>query len=484
MKKKKVKEIGITALYERLSRDDDGDGDSNSIVHQKQMLETYAKEHGFINLHHYTDDGWSGASFDRPAWNELVSGVKDGKITTVIVKDLSRVGRDHLQVGFFTDILFREKEVRFIAVGNSIDSNDQQSNEFAPFLNIMNEWYVRDTSKKIKAVLKSRGMSGKAHTSNSPCYGYVKDPENPDHWVVDEEAAAIVRRIFQMSINDERYLHLRENGAGVGFATYNKITGEPLESGQISEKNLPPDGRNAIPAARNWYLFELSDDDRKAIQQESVKILENIPQAGIGRRRIWEPETLPKDIRLINSHYDDLYRIPDGGVVQVDYPDGRSFTARLEHLDDYHFDMGGLGNVLHICQFAEVMERNHADFYPEIQTQDEQAAWELGGKGYLAIQSCEDGWDYTIYHSDYSVMDGGQLGAPELTIQEAREQILEAHHMEKGRRLLQDYDAVMDKVAEAEELSADHRPSTLEKLAELASDTSAPKSSARSAPEL
>ena len=179
-------------------------------------------------------------------------------------------------------------------------------------------------------------------------------------------------------INDERYLHLRENGAGVGFATYNKVTGEPLESGQISEKNLPPDGQNTIPAARNWYLFELSDDDRKAIQQESVKILENIPQAGIGRRRIWEPETLPKDIRLINSHYDDLYRIPDGGVIQVDYPDGRSFTARVEHLDDYHFDMGGLGNVFHICQFAEVMERNHADFYPEIQTQDEQTAWELG----------------------------------------------------------------------------------------------------------
>ena len=130
-------------------------------------------------------------------------------------------------------------------------------------------------------------------------------------------------------INDERYLHLRENGAGVGFATYNKVTGEPLESGQISEKNLPPDGRNAISAARNWYLFELSDDDRKAIQQESVKILENIPQAGIGRRRIWEPETLPKDIRLINSHYDDLYRIPDGGVIQVDYPDGRSLRHGL-----------------------------------------------------------------------------------------------------------------------------------------------------------
>lgn len=137
MKKKKVKEIGITALYERLSRDDDGDGDSNSIVHQKQMLEAYAKEHGFVNLRHYTDDGWSGASFDRPAWNELVAGVKAEEITTVIVKDLSRVGRDHLQVGFFTDILFREKEVHFIAIGNGIDSNDQQSSEFAPFLNIM-----------------------------------------------------------------------------------------------------------------------------------------------------------------------------------------------------------------------------------------------------------------------------------------------------------------------------------------------------------
>ena len=269
-------------------------------------------------------------------------------------------------------------------------------------------------------------------------------------------------------INDERYLHLLEKGAGIGFATYNKVTGEQLESGQISEKNLPPDGKNAIAAARNWYLFELLDDERKAIQLESVKILETIPQAGIGRRRIWEPETIPPDIRLINSYYDDLHRVPDGGVIQVDYPDGRSFTSRLEHLDDYHFDMGGLGNVFHICQFADIMGRNHADFYPEIQTQDEQGAWELGGKGYIAIQSTDEGWDYTIYHSDFSVMDGGQVDAPELTIQEVREQILETHHMEKGRRLLQDYDFVMDRAAEAEELGANHRPSTLEKLTSLA----------------
>ena len=268
-------------------------------------------------------------------------------------------------------------------------------------------------------------------------------------------------------INGDRYLHLRENSAGVGFATYNKVTGEQLESGQISEKNLPPDVRNAIAAARNWYLFELSDDDRKAIQLESVQILENIPQAGIGRRRIWEPETILPDVRLINSHYDDIYRIPDGSVIQIDFLDGSSFTTRVKRLDDYHFDLGGLGDVYHICQFAEIMERNGTTAYPEIQTQDDQGAWKLGSKGYLAIQSTDEGWDYTIYNSDYSVMDGGQVDAPELTIQEVREQILEAHHMEKGQRTLQDYDLVMDKAAEAEELGLSNKPSTLEKLAEL-----------------
>ena len=270
-------------------------------------------------------------------------------------------------------------------------------------------------------------------------------------------------------INDERYLHLRENGAGVGFATYNKVTGEPLESGQISEKNLPPDGQNTIPAARNWYLFELSSDDRKAIQEVSLQHLDTIPQSGVRRRRIWDDPTIPRDdVRLINSHYDDLYRVLNHSVIQVNHSDGSSYTARVEHLDDYHFDLGEYGNVYHICQFGEMMERTGSTAYPEIQTQDEQGAWELGGKGYIAIQSCEDGWDYTIYHSDFSVMDGGQLDEPELTIQEVREKILEAHHMEKGRRKEQDYDLIMDKVAEADELNLSGKPSTLEKLAVLA----------------
>ena len=270
-------------------------------------------------------------------------------------------------------------------------------------------------------------------------------------------------------INRDRFLHLRENDAGVGFATYDCANGAPLESGQISKQNLPPDGRNAIPAARNWYLFELSSDDRKAIQEVSLQHLDTIPQSGVRRRRIWDDPTIPRDdVRLINSHYDDLYRVPNHGVIQVDRSDGNSYTARVEHLDDYHFDLGEYGNVYHICQFGEMMERTGSTAYPEIQTQDEQGAWELGGKGYLAIQSCEDGWDYTLCHSDYSVMDGGQIDAPELTIQEVREQILEAHHMEKGRRVLKDYDLIMDKVAEADELNLSGKPSTLEKLAALA----------------
>ena len=198
MRRKKDKSNGITALYERLSRDDDNAGESNSIVHQKQMLEDYAIKHGFTNLVHFTDDGWSGATFDRPSWNRLVEGVKNGEITACICKDMSRIGRDHLQVGFFTDILFREKEVRFIAINNGIDSDRQETSEFAPFLNIMNEWYAKDTSKKIKAVFKAKMRDGKRVSGAVP-YGYYRKPEDKQTLYVDELSASVVRRIFQFA---------------------------------------------------------------------------------------------------------------------------------------------------------------------------------------------------------------------------------------------------------------------------------------------
>lgn len=189
----------IDALYERLSRDDELSGESNSIVNQKIMLENYAAQNGFTNIRHYTDDGYSGGNFERPAWKQLVADIESGKVRTVIAKDMSRIGRDYLQTGFYTEILFRENGVRFIAITNGVDSNIKGSGEFAPFLNIMNEWYIRDCSRKQKAAFKARGMSGK-HVSNNCIYGYKKDPENKDHWLIDEEAAAVVRRIFNLSI--------------------------------------------------------------------------------------------------------------------------------------------------------------------------------------------------------------------------------------------------------------------------------------------
>lgn len=189
----------ITALYERLSRDDDLAGDSNSIVNQKKMLEDYAKNNGYTNTEHFTDDGFSGGSFERPGWKQMLSRIENGDIGTVIVKDMSRVGRDYLQVGFYTEVFFREKGVRFIAVSNGVDSSNNTSSEFAPFLNIMNEWYLRDCSRKITAVLWAKGKEGKPITSNPP-YGFVKDTEDKNHWLVDEEAAEVVRKIFRLTV--------------------------------------------------------------------------------------------------------------------------------------------------------------------------------------------------------------------------------------------------------------------------------------------
>ena len=189
----------ITALYERLSRDDDLAGDSNSVVNQKIMLESYAAQNGFENCRHYTDDGWSGGNFERPDWKRLIADIEAGEIAAVLVKDMSRVGRDYLQTGFYTEVFFRKHGVRFIAIANGVDSANQTSNEFAPFLNIMNEWYLRDCSRKITASFKTKGMSGKPLTTNA-IYGYKKDPENKHHWLIDEEAAAVVRRIFRLCI--------------------------------------------------------------------------------------------------------------------------------------------------------------------------------------------------------------------------------------------------------------------------------------------
>lgn len=190
----------ITALYERLSRDDELQGESNSILNQKTYLESYARQQGFSNLRHFTDDGYSGINFNRPGFAAMVREIEAGNVGTVIVKDMSRFGRNYLQVGFYTEIMFPDKGVRFIAVNNSIDSAKPQENDFTPFLNIMNEFYSRDTSNKIKAIFRARMQDGKRCSGAIP-YGYKRDPEDKNHLLIDEEAAKVVRRIYQMVID-------------------------------------------------------------------------------------------------------------------------------------------------------------------------------------------------------------------------------------------------------------------------------------------
>jgi len=187
----------ITALYERLSRDDELQGESNSIQNQKRMLEDYAERNGFTPYKHFLDDGVSGATFEREGFQAMLAEIEAGNVGTVIIKDMSRLGRDYLRVGLYME-MFREKGVRLIAVNENVDSF-KDDDDFTPFRNIINEWYVRDTSRKIKAAFHARGMAGK-HTSSYCPYGYTKSPEDKNQWIIDPEAAAVVRRVFQMTM--------------------------------------------------------------------------------------------------------------------------------------------------------------------------------------------------------------------------------------------------------------------------------------------
>ena len=193
-----AKDNRITALYERLSRDDEMQGESNSITNQKKYLEDYAVQHGFGNIQHFSDDGYSGTSLNRPAFNSLLTEIEAGRVGTVIVKDMSRFGRNYLQVGFYTEMMFPKKNVRFIAVNNGVDSVNPADNDFTPFLNSMNEWYAKDTSKKIKAVFKAKTRDGKRVSGAVP-YGYYRKPEDKQTLYVDEASASVVRRIFQLA---------------------------------------------------------------------------------------------------------------------------------------------------------------------------------------------------------------------------------------------------------------------------------------------
>jgi DNA invertase Pin-like site-specific DNA recombinase len=205
----------ITALYSRLSDgDEDRDGgESNSIKNQRAFLEHYAEQQKLTNIKHYVDDDESGRFFDRPAYSAMIEDVRSGKIGTIIIKDMTRWGRDYLEVGNAMELM-RIHQVRFIAINSGIDSAEPSTLEFAPFINIMSEWYAKDISKKVTTGIKTKGMSGKPIMTEAP-YGYVKDPNQKDYWLIDDEAAGVVRLVFSLFMDgnnrNQICTHLSEN---------------------------------------------------------------------------------------------------------------------------------------------------------------------------------------------------------------------------------------------------------------------------------
>ena len=187
----------ITALYCRLSRDDGYSDDSCSIDSQKAMLERYASDNGLENYEFFVDDGFTGTNFDRPSFSRMIELAEQNKIGTVVVKDLSRLGREYLQTGYYTEIFFPMHDVRFIAINDGVDSANGD-NEFAPFKNIMNEMYARDISRKVRSAHRIRGNLGEP--LSQPPYGYIKSPEDKKRWIIEPEAAAVVRQIFRLCI--------------------------------------------------------------------------------------------------------------------------------------------------------------------------------------------------------------------------------------------------------------------------------------------
>ena len=238
--KTKKDKIGITALYCRLSRDDGMDGESNSIVNQKNLLLQKAKEKGLTDTKFYVDDGYTGTNFNRPGFQQLLSDIEMGYIYAVMVKDLSRLGRDYVSVGNYTDVYFLDHDIRFIAVNDGIDSEEGES-EIAPFKNILNEMYARDISKKIRSSHRLRGSMGEP--LSQPPYGYMKSPEDKKKWVIDPEAADVVKSIFKMCLE------------GKGNETIARILQEQkvlVPMAYWQSKGLPRGGKKTQPNPYKW----------------------------------------------------------------------------------------------------------------------------------------------------------------------------------------------------------------------------------------
>ena len=433
MSEKRLESGKITALYERLSRDDEQIGDSNSIVNQKSMLESYAAQRGFTNIVHYTDDGWSGANFERPSWKQLISDIEAGKVGCIIAKDMSRVGRDYLQTGFYTEVLFSQHNVRFIAISNGVDSADQSTGEFAPFINIMSEWYVRDCSRKQKAQYQVRGRSGKPVTNTIP-YGFKKDPEIKHHWLVDEEAAEVVRRIFRLSAEgmgphmiakvlmmdkiERPSCYLAQRGRGTCQSktdmsrpydwngnTIRDILAKPEYMGHTvnfrTHKESYKDKRAVVHAPEDWLIFE--DTHEAIVDKETWELAQKLRKTPRRHDTIGEANPLTGLLYCADCGA-KLYNHRSRGTAAKPYPsdwfDCSTYTLARQYHDsacsNHHISTKALRTlILETIRYASAYAiSNEAEFIQKVRAASEvrqaQAAKELKRKLNKDKRRCEE----------------------------------------------------------------------------------------------
>ena len=347
----------ITALYCRLSQDDGREGESNSILNQRTILEKYAQDNGMKNIRFFIDDGYSGTSWDRPGFTELKAEIETGNVNTLIVKDLSRLGRDHIMVGYYTEMYFPEMGVRFIAINDNVDTANSESNEFAPFTNIFNEWYAKNTSKKIRAVKRAKGEAGERIGTSIP-YGYKKDLENPKLLAIDEEAAKVVQYIYELCICGKGPTQIAKQLTAYGIdtpTTYFKKHGMsyksniPQNSAWASETiNHILENMVYLGHTVNFKRTNLSYKSKKQIclPKEDWLIFENTHPAII-EKSVWDKvQELRKHKRRLTktgktSIFSGLLRCADCGA-KLHFCTCNSFKKSQDHFvcSNYKSNMG------------------------------------------------------------------------------------------------------------------------------------------------
>lgn len=374
MQSKDKNEQGFTALYCRLSRDDGTEGDSNSVVNQKKLLQKYAKDNGFQNPRVYVDDGYTGTNFNRPAFQQMIEDIELGYISTIIVKDMSRLGRNYLEVGYYTDNYFPQKNVRFIAINDGVDSADGD-NEFAPIRNVINELYARDISRKVRSSYRIRGNSGEP--LSKPPYGYIESPDNPKKWIIDPEAAAIVKRIFQMSLEGKgnetiaRTLHeekvlvptsymiekgIRQSGRKPAdpYKWMATTVGRILESQEycgdvINFKTYSrsfKDKRRLANPKENWVIFK--DVHEPIVDRETFELVQKSIKNT--KRRAPKPENGEKSI------FSDLLYCSDCGHKLWHHVNPRNKDIKFFSCSNYKKDTRGTCDARHYVR-ADAIEQ-------------------------------------------------------------------------------------------------------------------------------